>query len=76
MDWEEFTTYIGKVNIVQIRFALNGDLTKYLSENYDILKLYCLLHNLYNYLQIDEGWWRGFCKGQYGLFPANYVILQ
>lgn len=40
MDWEEFTTYIGKVNIVLIRFALNGGLTKYLSENYEILKLY------------------------------------
>ncbi|XP_073989600.1 cortactin isoform X2 [Rhodnius prolixus] len=25
---------------------------------------------------IDEGWWRGCCNGQYGLFPANYVILQ
>lgn len=25
---------------------------------------------------IDEGWWRGYCKGQYGLFPANYVSLQ
>ncbi|BES94040.1 Cortactin [Nesidiocoris tenuis] len=25
---------------------------------------------------IDEGWWRGNCNGQYGLFPANYVILQ
>ncbi|XKL64625.1 hypothetical protein PGB90_004711 [Kerria lacca] len=25
---------------------------------------------------IDEGWWRGYCKGQYGLFPANYVALQ
>lgn len=25
---------------------------------------------------IDEGWWRGLCKGQYGLFPANYVHLQ
>ncbi|XP_071445060.1 src substrate cortactin-like isoform X2 [Hetaerina americana] len=25
---------------------------------------------------IDEGWWRGFSKGQYGLFPANYVQLQ
>uniref|UniRef100_A0A0A9ZGZ7 Src substrate cortactin n=1 Tax=Lygus hesperus TaxID=30085 RepID=A0A0A9ZGZ7_LYGHE len=25
---------------------------------------------------IDEGWWRGSCNGQYGLFPANYVILQ
>lgn len=23
--------------------------------------------------QIDEGWWRGWCNGQYGLFPANYV---
>ncbi|XP_050303020.1 src substrate cortactin isoform X2 [Anthonomus grandis grandis] len=22
---------------------------------------------------IDEGWWRGLCKGKYGLFPANYV---
>jgi hypothetical protein len=27
-------------------------------------------------LQIDEGWWRGYCHGQYGLFPANYVQLQ
>jgi cortactin len=27
-------------------------------------------------LQIDEGWWRGECKGQVGLFPANYVQLQ
>ncbi|XP_049952753.1 src substrate cortactin [Schistocerca serialis cubense] len=25
---------------------------------------------------IDEGWWRGYCRGQYGLFPANYVQLQ
>lgn len=25
---------------------------------------------------IDEGWWRGMCKGRYGLFPANYVKLQ
>jgi cortactin len=25
---------------------------------------------------IDEGWWRGYCHGQYGLFPANYVQLQ
>lgn len=25
---------------------------------------------------IDEGWWRGLCKGNYGLFPANYVQLQ
>ncbi|KAF7266052.1 cortactin [Rhynchophorus ferrugineus] len=23
--------------------------------------------------KIDEGWWRGMCKGRYGLFPANYV---
>ncbi|CAG9856611.1 unnamed protein product [Phyllotreta striolata] len=23
--------------------------------------------------KIDEGWWRGLCKGKYGLFPANYV---
>lgn len=29
-----------------------------------------------NIEMIDEGWWRGYCKGQYGLFPANYVILQ
>ncbi|KAK7790653.1 hypothetical protein R5R35_006544 [Gryllus longicercus] len=29
-----------------------------------------------NVEMIDEGWWRGFCKGQYGLFPANYVQLQ
>ncbi|KAF2905163.1 hypothetical protein ILUMI_01009 [Ignelater luminosus] len=26
--------------------------------------------------KIDEGWWRGMCKGHYGLFPANYVQLQ
>ncbi|KAK5650833.1 hypothetical protein RI129_001862 [Pyrocoelia pectoralis] len=26
--------------------------------------------------KIDEGWWRGLCKGKYGLFPANYVQLQ
>ncbi|KAK4882114.1 hypothetical protein RN001_005433 [Aquatica leii] len=26
--------------------------------------------------KIDEGWWRGMCKGSYGLFPANYVQLQ
>jgi len=26
--------------------------------------------------QIDEGWWRGWCGGQYGLFPANYVQLR
>ncbi|XP_046397667.1 src substrate cortactin [Ischnura elegans] len=25
---------------------------------------------------IDEGWWRGYSKGQFGLFPANYVQLQ
>ncbi|KAG8522025.1 Hematopoietic lineage cell-specific protein [Galemys pyrenaicus] len=24
---------------------------------------------------VDEGWWRGRCRGQYGLFPANYVKL-
>ncbi|KAL1457752.1 hypothetical protein WDU94_007946 [Cyamophila willieti] len=29
-----------------------------------------------NIEMIDEGWWRGFCHGQYGLFPANYVSLQ
>lgn len=29
-----------------------------------------------NIEMIDEGWWRGFCHGQYGLFPANYVLLQ
>lgn len=22
---------------------------------------------------VDEGWWRGRCHGQFGLFPANYV---
>ena len=27
-------------------------------------------------IQIDEGWWRGECGGQIGLFPANYVQLQ
>lgn len=25
---------------------------------------------------IDEGWWRGLCNNQYGLFPANYVQLM
>ncbi|XP_008473198.1 src substrate cortactin [Diaphorina citri] len=29
-----------------------------------------------NIEMIDEGWWRGYCHGQYGLFPANYVSLQ
>ncbi|XP_071618237.1 src substrate cortactin isoform X4 [Heliangelus exortis] len=26
-----------------------------------------------NIEMIDDGWWRGVCKGRYGLFPANYV---
>ncbi|RZC27639.1 src substrate cortactin-like [Asbolus verrucosus] len=26
--------------------------------------------------KIDEGWWRGLCKGKYGLFPANYVQVN
>lgn len=26
-------------------------------------------------VQVDEGWWQGFCKGMFGLFPANYVEL-
>ncbi|KAI1726676.1 repeat in HS1/Cortactin domain-containing protein [Ditylenchus destructor] len=26
--------------------------------------------------EIDVGWWRGMCKGRYGLFPANYVQLR
>lgn len=25
--------------------------------------------------KIDAGWWKGQCKGRYGLFPANYVQL-
>ncbi|KAJ1371232.1 hypothetical protein KIN20_033142 [Parelaphostrongylus tenuis] len=29
-----------------------------------------------NIEQIDAGWWRGICNGQYGLFPANYVELR
>lgn len=29
-----------------------------------------------NIEMIDEGWWRGECRGQIGLFPANYVQLQ
>lgn len=29
-----------------------------------------------NIEMIDEGWWRGECKGMFGLFPANYVQLQ
>ncbi|NXA76275.1 HCLS1 protein, partial [Thryothorus ludovicianus] len=24
---------------------------------------------------VDEGWWRGRCRGRVGLFPANYVKL-
>ncbi|XP_004835687.1 hematopoietic lineage cell-specific protein isoform X2 [Heterocephalus glaber] len=24
---------------------------------------------------VDEGWWRGCCRGHFGLFPANYVKL-
>lgn len=24
---------------------------------------------------VDEGWWRGQCRGHFGLFPANYVQL-
>ncbi|NXF12403.1 HCLS1 protein, partial [Smithornis capensis] len=24
---------------------------------------------------VDEGWWRGQCRGRFGLFPANYVKL-
>ncbi|NXG58332.1 HCLS1 protein, partial [Hemiprocne comata] len=24
---------------------------------------------------VDEGWWRGQCRGKVGLFPANYVRL-
>ena len=29
-----------------------------------------------NIEQIDEGWWRGDCRGKTGIFPANYVELQ
>ncbi|XP_020778264.1 src substrate cortactin isoform X2 [Boleophthalmus pectinirostris] len=29
-----------------------------------------------NIEMIDEGWWRGVCRGAYGLFPANYVERQ
>eukprot|EP00055_Hartaetosiga_balthica_P006428 m.20097 g.20097 ORF g.20097 m.20097 type:complete len:328 (-) comp5217_c0_seq1:1641-2624(-) len=29
-----------------------------------------------NIEQIDEGWWQGWCKGVYGLFPANYVQVE
>lgn len=29
-----------------------------------------------NIEKIDEGWWRGECKGIVGLFPANYVQLN
>lgn len=25
---------------------------------------------------IDEGWWKGTCRGRTGIFPANYVELQ
>ncbi|XP_067347380.1 src substrate cortactin-like isoform X2 [Channa argus] len=29
-----------------------------------------------NIEMIDEGWWRGTCRGEYGLFPANYVEVR
>ncbi|XP_056100576.1 src substrate cortactin-like [Rhinichthys klamathensis goyatoka] len=29
-----------------------------------------------NIEMIDEGWWRGVCRGSYGLFPANYVEVR
>ncbi|CAB1428385.1 unnamed protein product [Pleuronectes platessa] len=29
-----------------------------------------------NIEMIDEGWWRGVCRGSYGLFPANYVEIM
>ncbi|XP_043960414.1 src substrate protein p85-like isoform X6 [Gambusia affinis] len=29
-----------------------------------------------NIEMIDEGWWRGVCRGAYGLFPANYVEVR
>ncbi|XP_056622154.1 src substrate cortactin-like isoform X1 [Triplophysa dalaica] len=29
-----------------------------------------------NIEMIDEGWWRGVCRGGYGLFPANYVEVR
>lgn len=29
-----------------------------------------------NIEMIEDGWWRGVCKGRYGLFPANYVELR
>ncbi|XP_061889693.1 src substrate cortactin-like isoform X2 [Entelurus aequoreus] len=29
-----------------------------------------------NIEMIDEGWWRGMCRGVYGLFPANYVEVR
>ncbi|KCV68886.1 hypothetical protein H696_04303 [Fonticula alba] len=25
---------------------------------------------------VDENWWRGYCDGNYGMFPSNYVELQ
>jgi cortactin len=25
---------------------------------------------------IDEGWWKGSCRGVTGIFPANYVELR
>ena len=32
-------------------------------------------HSYVCYFQVDEGWWRGSCRGKSGLFPANYVEL-
>ncbi|XP_054877008.1 src substrate cortactin-like isoform X1 [Poeciliopsis prolifica] len=29
-----------------------------------------------NIEMIDEGWWRGVCRGAYGLFPANVEVRQ
>ncbi|XP_016041777.1 src substrate cortactin isoform X4 [Erinaceus europaeus] len=29
-----------------------------------------------NIEMVDDGWWRGLCRGRFGLFPANYVELR
>jgi hypothetical protein len=39
----------------------------------DLIKLKI---NLFLIFKIDDGWWRGFCRGKVGLFPANYVELR
>ncbi len=49
---------------------------KYLSNDMKIFGTCSIPLNVFSYVQIDEGWWRGECRGRAGLFPANYVELD